>query len=122
LNEKQNEESENDNNQEVAFFGGQFKGKCQNCGATTLNDVKYVPSLCVNLFCLNKALNKGFKVSNDGVVISLTYKHVKLTFNRVIHATDCCVTGVLMEPILAITSTDFPMHQSAMKEVMISII
>jgi hypothetical protein len=25
LNEKQNKESENDNNQEVAFFGGQFK-------------------------------------------------------------------------------------------------
>jgi hypothetical protein len=34
LNEKQNEESENHNNQEVAFFGYQFKGKCQNCGAT----------------------------------------------------------------------------------------
>jgi hypothetical protein len=33
LNEKQNEESENDNNQEVAFFGGPFKGKCRNCGA-----------------------------------------------------------------------------------------
>jgi hypothetical protein len=33
LNEKQNEESENDNNQEVAIFGGQFKGKCRNCGA-----------------------------------------------------------------------------------------
>jgi hypothetical protein len=33
LNEKQNEESENDNNQELAFFGGQFKGKCRNCGA-----------------------------------------------------------------------------------------
>jgi hypothetical protein len=27
LVEKQNEKSENDNNQEVAFFGGQFKGK-----------------------------------------------------------------------------------------------
>jgi hypothetical protein len=65
-----------------------------------LNDVKYVPSLCVNLFSLNKALKKGFKVSNDGVVISLTYKHVKLTFDRVIHATDGCVTGVLMKPIL----------------------
>jgi hypothetical protein len=25
--------SEIDNNQEVAFFGGQFKGKCRNCGA-----------------------------------------------------------------------------------------
>jgi hypothetical protein len=34
LNEKQNEESENDNNQEVAFFGGQCTGECQNCGAT----------------------------------------------------------------------------------------
>jgi hypothetical protein len=33
LNEKLNEESENDNNQEVEFFGGQFKGKCRNCGA-----------------------------------------------------------------------------------------
>jgi hypothetical protein len=33
LNEKQNEESENDNNQEVTCFGGQFKGKCRNCGA-----------------------------------------------------------------------------------------
>jgi hypothetical protein len=33
LNENKNEESENDNNQEVAFFCGQFKGKCQNCGA-----------------------------------------------------------------------------------------
>jgi hypothetical protein len=32
FNEKQNEENENDNNQEVAFFDGQFKGKCRNCG------------------------------------------------------------------------------------------
>jgi hypothetical protein len=47
----------------------------------TLNDVKYVPSICVNSFSLNKALKKGFKISNDGVVISLNYKHVKLTFD-----------------------------------------
>jgi hypothetical protein len=33
LNEKQYEESENNNTQEVAFFYGQFKGKCRNCGA-----------------------------------------------------------------------------------------
>jgi hypothetical protein len=33
LNEKKNEESENDNNQEVAFYSGQFKGKCRSCGA-----------------------------------------------------------------------------------------
>jgi hypothetical protein len=46
-------------------------------------------------------LKKGFKVSNDGVVVSLNYKHVKLTFDRVIHATDGCVTEVLMKPILS---------------------
>jgi hypothetical protein len=67
----------------------------------TMNDVKYVPSLCVNLFSLNKALKKGFEVSNDGVVVSLNYKHVKLTFDRVIYAMDGCVTGVLMKPILS---------------------
>ena len=67
----------------------------------TLNDVKYVPSLCVNLFSLNKALKKGFKVSNDGVVVRLNFKHVKLTFERVINATDGCVTGVSMKPMIS---------------------
>jgi hypothetical protein len=66
-----------------------------------LNDVKYVPNLCVTLFRLNKALKKGFKVSNDGVVISLNYKHVRLAFDRVVHATFGCVTGALMKPILS---------------------
>jgi hypothetical protein len=33
LNEKQNEEIENDNYQEVVFFGGQLKGRYQDCGA-----------------------------------------------------------------------------------------
>jgi hypothetical protein len=55
----------------------------------------------VNSFSLNKVLKKGFKISNDGVISSLNYKHVKLTFDRVIHATDGCVTGVLMKPILS---------------------
>jgi hypothetical protein len=67
----------------------------------TLNDVKYVPSLCVSLFSLNKSLKKGFKVSNDGVVFSLNFKHVKLTFDSVINATDGCVTGVSMKPMMS---------------------
>jgi hypothetical protein len=50
---------------------------------------------------LNKALKKGFKVSDDGVVISLNYKHVRLTFDRIIHATDGCVIGVSMKPIMS---------------------
>jgi hypothetical protein len=42
LNEKQNKENENDYNQKVEFFGGQFKGKCRNCGANghTTKDCK----------------------------------------------------------------------------------
>jgi hypothetical protein len=52
----------------------------------TLNDVKYVPNLCVNLFILNKALKKGLKVINDGFVVSINYKHVKMTFNCAIYA------------------------------------
>jgi hypothetical protein len=67
----------------------------------TLNDVKYEPSLCVNLFRLNKELKKGFKVSNDGVVVSLNFKHVKLTFDLVINDTDGCVTGVSMKPMMS---------------------
>jgi hypothetical protein len=67
----------------------------------TLNNVKYMPSLCVNLFSLNKALKKGFKVSNDGVVVSLNFKHVKLTFDRVFNAMDGCVTGVSMKPMMS---------------------
>jgi hypothetical protein len=62
-----------------------------------LNDVKYVPNLFVNLCSLNKALKKGLKVSNDGVIVSLNYKHLKLAFYRVINATDGCVTGLLIE-------------------------
>jgi hypothetical protein len=88
----------------------------------TLNDVKYVPSLCVNLFSLNKALKKGFNVSNDGVVISLNYKHVKLTFGRVIHATDDCVTGVLMKTILSDIINGFANASISTKRSMINII
>jgi hypothetical protein len=64
-----------------------------------LNDIKYVPNLCMNLFSLNKALKKGFKVSNDGVVVSINYKLVKLTFDRIILVTDGCVTGVSIKAI-----------------------
>jgi RNA-binding protein YlmH len=67
----------------------------------TLNDVKYVPRFYVNLFSLNKALKKGFKVSNDGVVIIFNHKHVKLTFDRVNYSTDGCVNGDLMKPVMS---------------------
>jgi hypothetical protein len=67
----------------------------------TLNDVKYLPTLCVNLFILNKALKKGFNDSNDGVVVRLNFKDVKLTFDRVINATDGLVTEMSMTPMMS---------------------
>jgi hypothetical protein len=48
---------------------------------------------------LNKALKKGFKVSNDNIIVSLTYKHIRLTFDRVINAMDGCETGVSVKPL-----------------------
>jgi hypothetical protein len=65
----------------------------------TSDDVNYLPNLGINLFGLNKALKKGFKVINDDVIVSLNYKHVKLTFDRVINAIDGCVTEILMKPL-----------------------
>jgi hypothetical protein len=58
-----------------------------------------VPNLCVNIFSLNKSLKKGFKVSNDVVVVRINCKHVKLTFECVINGKDGRVTEILMKPI-----------------------
>jgi hypothetical protein len=66
----------------------------------TLKNVKYIPEICSNLFSLNKALKNGFKLSNNDVIVSLTKKHVTLTFNHVIKTlNDGCVTRVMMRPI-----------------------
>jgi hypothetical protein len=37
-----------------------------------VNDVKFLPELCDNLFSVNKALKNGFKLSNKNEYISLT--------------------------------------------------
>jgi hypothetical protein len=69
------------------------------CEVTQINGEKF--TVMMNVFRLNKALKKGFKVSNDGFVVSLNFKHVKLTFDRVIHATDGCMTGVQMKSMMS---------------------
>jgi hypothetical protein len=37
-----------------------------------INDVKFLPELCANLFSVNKALKNGFKLSSKNENISLT--------------------------------------------------
>jgi hypothetical protein len=49
-----------------------------------INEVKYLPDLCANLFSVNKALKNGFKLSNDGENISLTKGSACITFDIII--------------------------------------
>jgi hypothetical protein len=83
----------------------------------TLNNVKYVPDICSNLFSLYKALRNGIKLSNSDVIVSIRKKHVTLTFDFVIKALDYgCVTGVMMRTISAKQSYDGFAHDSIEKE------
>jgi hypothetical protein len=45
-----------------------------------LKEVKYVPELWVNFFCISKALKNGFNLSNKGLMISLKKGSVCVTF------------------------------------------
>jgi hypothetical protein len=90
-----------------------------NCEITQLDgkNVKYVPEICSNLFSLNKALKNGFKVTNDEVIVSLTKKHITLTFDQVIKTLDGgCVTGVKMQPILSERAYGGRAHTTIEKE------
>jgi hypothetical protein len=81
----------------------------------TLKNVKYVPEICSNMFSLNKALKNALKLTNDDV--SLTKKHVTLTFDCVIKMLDdACVTGVRMRPIVPEKVYDGFAHASIKKE------
>ena len=53
LNEKTNN-NESEDNQDVAFFGGQFKGKCRNCGV-----IGHKARDCKSKFCQNGGQNGG---------------------------------------------------------------
>jgi hypothetical protein len=47
---------------------------------TVIHDVKYVPELYANLFSVNKALKKGFKISE---AIKVSKNQVSVTFDRI---------------------------------------
>jgi hypothetical protein len=52
----------------------------------------------VNLFSVNKALKKGFKISNEGEAISFSKNHVSITFDMIYHTKgDDTVSGIMMQ-------------------------
>jgi hypothetical protein len=67
--------------------------------AVTLHDIKLVPDLCVNLFNLNRAIQNGFKLSNENVSIRLSKGSVTLIFDRIIKTMNGFVTGVNMKTL-----------------------
>jgi hypothetical protein len=61
-----------------------------------INDVKFLPELCANVFSVNKALKNGFKFSNKNENISLTKCSASITFDRNIKSLDGTVSGIKM--------------------------
>jgi hypothetical protein len=48
-----------------------------------MNEVKYLPDLCVNPFSVYKAIKNGFDLSNEGESISLTYESYLIGSSKV---------------------------------------
>jgi hypothetical protein len=64
-----------------------------------INEVKYVPDSCANLFSVNKGINNGFDLSNGGQSISLIKGFSSITFDRIIKSLDGTVSGIKMDSI-----------------------
>ena len=72
----------------------------------TLQDVKYVPDLWVNLFSIGKALKNGFNLGNDGERIKLMKGSVIILFDRFITSKNGSVPVIKMKPLLnAVSAT-----------------
>jgi hypothetical protein len=52
----------------------------------------------VNLFSITKALEEGWQISNDGAVIILPHKQIKLRFDNIIPTETGNVVGIVMYP------------------------
>jgi hypothetical protein len=77
----------------------------------TINEVKYVPKLCANLFSINKAIKNGFSLSNKGTSICLTKGSASITFDRVINTLSGTISGIKMigneSPVAYVAQNNF---------------
>jgi len=63
-----------------------------------LEDYKYIPDLCVNLFAITKCLRSGWKISNDGVTLYLRKGGSEVKFDKSIKTHKGLIIGVDMIP------------------------
>lgn len=66
-----------------------------------LTNCKYVPNLWINLFSITTALSQGWNISNNGLIISLSKNHSKLTFNEIFRTDNGQVIGINLKRILS---------------------
>ena len=64
----------------------------------SLTNCRYVPELWINLFSVNKALTNGYKLSNDGMLITLTKDDKIIRFDRCFGTGSGKVIGVFTKP------------------------
>jgi gag-polypeptide of LTR copia-type/Zinc knuckle len=62
-----------------------------------INDCKYVPKLWINLFSVTSALCRGWNLSNNGIIMSITKNGYSLVFDQVLPTSSGAIAGVLMK-------------------------
>jgi hypothetical protein len=83
-------------------------GILQNNGeklTVTLENMKYVPELWINLFSIREALKNGFILSNDGKIIKLSKLNMTLTFDKVVRTKNGFVPGIKLLQVLGDVGT-----------------
>jgi hypothetical protein len=66
----------------------------------TLEDVKFVPDLWVNLFSIGKALKNGFNLGNEGGTIKLMKGKTVILFDRCLKSKNGFIPGIKMKAVL----------------------
>jgi hypothetical protein len=67
----------------------------------TLENVKFVPALWINLFSIEKALKNGFNLSNHGEIMELSKGNVTLTFDKAVRKKNGLVPGIKLLPVFS---------------------
>jgi hypothetical protein len=67
----------------------------------TLEDVKFVPDLWINLFSIGKAVRNGFNLGNDGETIKLMKGNTVILFDKRLKSKNGFVPAIKIKAVLA---------------------
>ena len=64
----------------------------------TLQNVRYVPTACYNLFSITAAMKHGFSIGGSNQMIYIEKGSFRLMFDRIIKTDKCFLCGIHMQP------------------------